>query len=222
MPIEPDRFLERGCASSPEARLCRPSWRAPNRGSPRSSSPHRRHHAGKVIGSTVTPDLESGEVLFRISADVPRNGAGRRTTTSRSRRRPVAGLFLRPVKAVARAAQPGMATFIAVAHVEVASDRSGARPKVVAEPQEHPDAAATDPRDGGRPPLRSSLSAAGIPGDFLAAPGESVWSSLHRQGPEHRSGLLPAALRLRRLDLPNETDVDHVILSTGQYARRRA
>jgi len=62
-------------------------------------------------------------------------------------------------------------------------------------------------------------SSSGDPSDSLAAPGEWIWSSLHAQDPDKDAAFYQALFGYDVFDVPSDDGLDHVILSTDDYAR---
>jgi predicted enzyme related to lactoylglutathione lyase len=181
-------------------------------------------HVGKVIWvDLVTPDLDGAKKFYSglFGWTFRDTHAGRRDyAVAFLDGLPVAGLFLRPVKA-GEQKQPAWLTFIAVRDVEAAKKTAlehGAR--VVSEPRNYPQrgrqAILADPEGAVFAVLASS---SGDPADFLAAPGEWIWSSLIVKDPNAEAAFYQTLFGYDVFDLPNDDDVDHVILSTDDYAR---
>jgi predicted enzyme related to lactoylglutathione lyase len=62
-------------------------------------------------------------------------------------------------------------------------------------------------------------STSGDPGDFLAAPGEWIWSTLLTQDPDGAAKFYQSVFGYDVFDLPGEDGLQHVILSSQDYAR---
>jgi uncharacterized protein len=182
------------------------------------------HHVGKVIWvDLVTPDLASAKRFY----------AGLFGWTFRDTRvgqpdyalalldgRPVGGLFLRPLPPGEKQ-QSAWLTFIAVRDVDAAKRTAlehGA--KVVSEPRDYPkrgrQAIFADPQ-GARFAVLASSS--GDPSDFLAAPGEWIWSSLLVADSDKDAAFYQALFGYDVFDLPSADGLEHVILSSDDYAR---
>jgi predicted enzyme related to lactoylglutathione lyase len=219
------RFLTHGlCALSLQAACVATVLAAPNELPPLVEPATAEHHVGKVVWvDLVTPDLDSAKKFYSglFGWTFRDTHAGKRDyAVALLDGRPVAGLFLRPLKA-GEQRQPAWLTFIAVRDVEVAKRTAlehGAT--VVSEPRNYPkrgrQAILADP-EGARFAVLASSS--GDPGDFLAAPGEWIWSSLIVKDPNTEAAFYQELFGYDVFDLPNEDDVDHVILSTDDYAR---
>ena len=219
------RFLTRSlCALALQATCVATVLAAPNELPPLVEPATAEHHVGKVVWvDLVTPDLDSAKKFYSglFGWTFRDTHAGKRDyAVALLDGRPVAGLFLRPVKA-GEQRQPAWLTFIAVADVEVAKRTAlehGA--KVVAEPRSYPrrgrQAILADPEGAHFAVLASS---SGDPGDLLAAPGEWIWSSLIVKDPNTEAAFYQQLFGYDVFDLPTDDDVDHVILSTDDYAR---
>jgi predicted enzyme related to lactoylglutathione lyase len=62
-------------------------------------------------------------------------------------------------------------------------------------------------------------STSGDPGDFLAAPGEWIWSSLLTADPDVAATFYQSVFGYDAYDLPGDDGLQHVILSSQEYAR---
>jgi predicted enzyme related to lactoylglutathione lyase len=62
-------------------------------------------------------------------------------------------------------------------------------------------------------------STSGDPGDFLAAPGEWIWSTLLTQDPDGAAKFYQSVFGYAAFDLPSDDGLQHVILSSQDYAR---
>lgn len=62
-------------------------------------------------------------------------------------------------------------------------------------------------------------SSSGEPGDFLAAPGEWIWSTLLTQDPDGAAKFYQSVFGYAAFDLPSDDGLQHVILSSQDYAR---
>jgi len=219
------RFLMHGlCVFSLQAACVATVLAAPNELPPLVEPATAEHHVGKVVWvDLVTPDLDGAKKFYSglFGWTFRDTHAGKRDyAVALLDGRPVAGLYLRPLKA-GEQRQPAWLTFIAVRDVEVAKRTAlehGA--KVVVEPRNYPrrgrQAILADPEGAHFAVLASS---SGDPGDFLAAPGEWIWSSLIVKDPNTEAAFYQELFGYDVFDLPNDDDVDHVILSTDDYAR---
>jgi predicted enzyme related to lactoylglutathione lyase len=134
--------------------------------------------------------------------------------------RPVGGLHQRSVPP-GEQRQPAWTAFIAVRDVDVARrttlEHGG---KVVSEPKSYPhrgrQAILADPEGAVFAVLASS---SGDPGDFLVAPGEWIWSSLLAEDPDKSAAFYQALFGYDVYDVPSDDGLEHVILSSDDYAR---
>lgn len=186
--------------------------------------PTSEHHVGKMIwADLVTPDLAGakrfyGELLGWTFRDVR---LGRSTySVALLDGRPVAGVF-EGASRPAGARQPAWLTFIAVADTDAAKRTAvehGA--KVLFEPATFPvrgrQAVFSDP-DGAVFAVLASSN--GDPADYLAAPGEWIWSSLLSRNPGSAAAFYQTLLGYDIFDLETEDGADHLILSTDDLAR---
>jgi predicted enzyme related to lactoylglutathione lyase len=182
------------------------------------------HHVGKVIWvDLVTPDLAGSKRFYSglfgwTFRDVHVGEKGYAVASLDGR--PVAGLLQRPVPAGERR-RPAWLAFIAVRDVDAAKRTAlehGA--KVVFEPRTFPQrgrqAVFADPEGAVFAVLASG---SGDPPDVLAAPGEWIWSSLHAKDPDTGAAFYQALFGYDVFDLPSEDGLDHLILSSDDYAR---
>jgi uncharacterized protein len=182
------------------------------------------HHVGKVIWvDLVTPDLASAKRFYSglfgwTFRDIHVGKADYAIASLDGR--PVGGLF-QQVVSPAEPKQPAWMTFIAVRDVDAVKRialEHGA--KVVSEPKSYPQrgrqAIFTDPEGAKFAVLASS---SGDPADFLAAPGEWIWSSLLAKDPDTEAAFYQALFGYDVFDLPSDDGLDHNILSTDDYAR---
>ena len=134
--------------------------------------------------------------------------------------RPVGALHQRLEQPIEKR-QPTWLSFLAVRDVDAAKRialEHGA--KVVSEPKTYPQrgrqAVFADPEGAVFAVLASS---SGDSADFLAAPGDWIWSSLHVKDPDTEAAFYQALFGYEVFDLPSEDGLDHVILSSDDYAR---
>jgi predicted enzyme related to lactoylglutathione lyase len=182
------------------------------------------HHTGKIIwADLVTPDLAAAEKfysgLFGWTFKNIRAGDVD-YAVAMFEGRPIAGLLQRPIPA-GEHHQPAWLSFISVRdvdaalHVAVAHGAKGlsaartyagrGRQAVFADPS------------GAVVAMLASKS--GDPPDFLAAPGEWIWSSLMTHDPAASAGFYKAVFGYDVFDLPSDDGAMHVILSSDDYAR---
>jgi len=133
---------------------------------------------------------------------------------------PVAGLIHReaPPEKLQR---PAWLTFLAVRDVDTAKRvalENGAT--VVTETRTYPQrgrqAILADPEGAVFALLASS---SGDPADDEAAPGEWIWSSLLARDPDAEAGFYQTLLGYDVFDLPNDGSLEHLVLSSDNFAR---
>ncbi len=189
--------------------------------------PSGEHHVGKVIWvDLVTPDLDAAKRFygslfgwkFREVAGDPNYALALLQDI------PVAGLF-RKALAPGQSEQPVWLAFMAVRDIEVAQKRALEQGgKVLSKahyyPQRGRQAVLADP-DGAVFAVMAAKG--GDPPDYLAAPGEWIWSSLLVRDPEQETVFYKALFGYDVYDLASEdgegTARQHYILSSGDYAR---
>jgi hypothetical protein len=182
------------------------------------------HHPGKVIwADLITPDLAASKRfyggLFGWSfQDIRVGNAAYAVATLGGH--PVAGLFEKPM-GTGEHRQPAWLTFIAVRNLEQARSVALAHgAKLLAPPKTYADRGAqavfTDPQGAVFAALASS---SGDGGDYLAAPGEWIWSSLLTDDPTAGAAFYKAVFGYEVFDLPRDDDAQHAVLAADDYAR---
>jgi predicted enzyme related to lactoylglutathione lyase len=179
-------------------------------------------HPGKVIwADLVTPNLKQAEDfyagLFGWTFQ-PADGDGKFAIATLDGR-PIAGIVQRPMPGPKR--QPAWLTFIAVRDVGAAQRSVKANGgKVLSPPKDYPmrgrQAVFADP-DGAVFAVLASSS--GDPPDYLAQPGEFIWSSLLVKNPDREAGFYRALFGYELFDLDSDDASKHVILASDDYAR---
>jgi uncharacterized protein len=182
------------------------------------------HHVGKVIWvDLVTPDLAAAKQFYSGLF-----GWTFRDTYAGKTEYAVALLDGQPVGGLVRRAmspgehrRPAWLTFIAVRDVEVVKRTAlehGA--KVVVEPRSYPQrgrqAILADPEGAVFAVLASD---SGDPPDALAVPGDWIWSSLLAQDADKDTAFYQAVFGYDVFNLPSDDGLDHLVLSTDDYAR---
>jgi predicted enzyme related to lactoylglutathione lyase len=182
------------------------------------------HHVGKVVWvELVTPDLAATERfyggLFGWTFREIHSGSTDYSVALLDGR-PIGGLFHKAVPKDKRR-QPAWLTFIAVSDVDAAKRTAvehGA--KVVFEPKTYAQrgrqVVLTDPEGASFALLASS---SGDPPDFLASPGEWIWSSVHVRDPAAEATFYKALFGYDVFDVPSNDGLKHAILSSEDYAR---
>jgi predicted enzyme related to lactoylglutathione lyase len=181
------------------------------------------HHVGKVIwADLVTPDLAGAEQFYGglfgwTFRDV--RAPGTTYAVALVEGRPVGGIVQRTV-ADGEHKQPAWLTFIAVREVDsTASAVVKAGGKILAPPRTYAgrgrQSVLQDP-EGAVFAILASKS--GDPGDYLAAPGEWIWSSLLVKDPADEATFYQKIFGYEVFALPGDAG-KHVILSSDDYAR---
>jgi predicted enzyme related to lactoylglutathione lyase len=202
--------------------LAAPSFELP----PIGGSPAERH-AGKIVwADLVTPDLTAAEHfyggLFGWTFQQVHNGKTDYAVALIAGR-PVGGLLQRPVPA-GEHRQSAWLTFISVGDVDVARRTAlshGA--KSVSEPKSYSgrgrQAVLSDPEGAVFAVL---TSASGDPPDYLAEPGEWIWSALLTRNPGQSAGFYQALFGYDVFDAPGDDGAEHLVFSSDDYARASA
>ena len=185
------------------------------------------HHPGKMVwADLVTPDLAVAErfygALFGWTfKDVPTPHAD--YAVAMADERPIGGLLQRAVPPGERR-QSAWLTFIAVRDVDAARRNAlkhGA--KTVSEPKSYAgrgrQAVFSDPEGA---VFAVVAAQGGDTADYLAAPGEWIWSALLANDPGHSAAFYQTLFGYEVFDVPSEDGVAHLIFSTDDYARASA
>jgi uncharacterized protein len=189
--------------------------------------PSGEHHVGKVVwADLVTPDLAAAERfyagLFGWTFQTIHTGESD-YAVALADGRAVGGLFQKAIPA-GEHQQSAWLTFIAVRDVDAAKRVALAHgAKVVADSRTYPargrQAVLSDPEGAVFALLASS---SGDAADFLAAPGEWIWSSLLSKDPAAEAGFYQEVFAYDVFDLASDDGLEHVILSSDDYARASA
>jgi uncharacterized protein len=181
------------------------------------------HHVGKVVwADLVTPDLAGakhfyGALFGWTFRDVP---GDRNYVLALLDGKPVAGLFQKAMPP-GQSKQPDWLTFIAVRDVDAAQGvalRLGGKVlfKTHYYSQRGRQAVLADP-DGA---VFAVLAAeGGDPPDYLAAPGEWIWSSVLVRDPKEETAFYKGLFGYDVFELADAGDVQHYILSSDNYSR---
>ena len=196
------------------------SFELPALNSPASAE----RHVGKVVwADLVTPDLAAAERfyggLFGWTFQSIHTGDSD-YAVAMADGRPVGGLYQKTIPAAERR-QSAWLTFIAVRDVDAAKRAALAHgAKVVSDSKSYPSrgrqAVFTDPEGAVFAVLASS---SGDAPDFLAAPGEWIWSSLLSRDPGAEAAFYQLVFSYDVFDLASDDGFAHVILSSDDYAR---
>jgi len=184
----------------------------------------QEHHVGKVVFvELVTPDLAAAEhfygSLFGWTFQTIHTGSTD-YAVALADGRPVGGLLQKPIPA-GEHRQSAWLTFIAVSDVDAAKRMALAHgAKVLSDSKSYPlrgrQAVFADPEGAVFAVLASS---SGDAGDYLAAPGEWIWSSLLAQDPGLEAAFYQQLFAYDVFDLASEDGLEHVILSSDDFAR---
>jgi predicted enzyme related to lactoylglutathione lyase len=191
---------------------------------PLTQPPTSEHHVGKVIWvDLVTPDLAAAEHFYGglfgwTFHDIHTPSTDYAVALLAGR--PVGGILQRALPP-GEHRQPGWLTFLAVSDVDATQQliiQQGG--KVLAAPHAYPQrgrqAVFSDPQGAVFAVLASS---SGDPPEFLAAPGEWIWSSLIASDPGADAAFYQAMFGYEVFESDNEDGSEHLILSTQDYAR---
>jgi predicted enzyme related to lactoylglutathione lyase len=185
------------------------------------------HHVGKVVwADLVTPDLAVAERfyggLFSWTFQTIHAGDSDYAIASAGGRA-VGGLYQKSIPS-GEHQQSAWLTFIAVRDVDAAKRVAlthGA--KVIADSRTYAargrQAVLADPEGAVFAILASS---SGDAPDYLAAPGEWIWSSLLSKDPAAEAGFYQNVFAYDVFDLASDDGLEHVILSSDDYARASA
>src|ERR1019366_6919623 len=189
---------------------------------PLTEPPSGEHHVGKVVWTDlVTPDLDGAKRFYAaLFGWTYRPVSGDRNyALALLDGEPVAGLLQKAATA-GQSQQPNWLAFLAVRDVD-ASQQTALQHggKVLSKPHYYPkrgrQAVLADPDgavfailavDGGDPP------------DYLAAPGEWIWSSLHVRDPKQETAFYKVLFGYEVYELPSEGESQHYIFSSDDHA----
>jgi predicted enzyme related to lactoylglutathione lyase len=182
------------------------------------------HHVGKVVwADLVTPDLAAAERfyggLFGWTFQTIHTGDSD-YAVALADGRPVGGLFQKSI-ASGEQRQSAWLTFLAVNDVDGAKRAALAHgAKLVSDSKSYPargrQAVLSDP-DGAVFAILASSS--GDSPDFLAEPGEWIWSSLLSHDPGAAAAFYQQVFSFDAFDLASDDGLEHVILSSDDFAR---
>jgi predicted enzyme related to lactoylglutathione lyase len=200
--------------AAPSATVVLPSLTQPASG---------EHHVGKVVWTDlVTPDLEGakrfyGALFGWTFQDVPGDP---NYVLALLNGEALGGLFQK-APPPGQVQQPGWLTFLAVRDVAAAQQyalQHGGKVLIKSHnyPQRGRQAVLADP-DGAV--LAVLAARGGDPPDYLAAPGEWIWSSLLVKDPQQETAFYKSLFGYEVFDLASEGDARHYILSSDGYAR---
>ena len=182
------------------------------------------HHVGKMVwADLVTPDLAAAERFYGgLFGWTFRNIHTGSTdyAVALADGRPVGGLFQKPIPA-GEHRQSAWLTFLSVSDVDAAKRAALAHgAKLVSDSKSYPargrQAVLSDP-DGAVFAILASSS--GDSPDFLAEPGEWIWSSLLAHDPGATAAFYQEVFSFDVFDLASDDGLEHVILSGDDLAR---
>jgi uncharacterized protein len=194
---------------------------------PLNTPPTTEHHVGKVVWQDLaTPDLAAAEKfyggLFGWTFRTIHTGDAD-YAVAMLEGRPIAGLMQKPM-AVGEHRQSAWLTFIAARDIDaVTRDALAHGAKVLSEARTYPgrgrQAVLSDPEGAVFAILASS---SGDSPDYLAAPGEWIWSSLHAKDAGAEAAFYQEVFAYDVFDASTGDGLEHVILSSDDYARASA
>ena len=182
------------------------------------------HHVGKVVwADLVTPDLGAAERFYEglLGWKFQHLPTGEsQYAVAQLGGRPVAGLFRKPAPS-GEHRQSAWITFIAVRDVDAARRIAVAHgAKVLSESRDYAtrgrQAIFSDPEGAVFAVLGSRT---GDAPDFLAEPGEWIWSSLLAREPGAEAAFYQDVFSYDAFDLKSDDGLEHIILSSDDYAR---
>ena len=191
---------------------------------PIGSTTGTEHHAGKVVwADLVTPDLAAAERFYGglfgwTFQDVH---AGKTDyAVALLAGQPVGGLLQRPVPA-GEHRQSAWLTFLSVSDVDAARRTAlGHGAKSVSDPKTYAgrgrQAVLSDPEGAVFAVL---ASASGDPPDYLAEPGEWIWSALLARDAGRSAAFYQTLFGYDVFEGPSDDGAEHLVLSSDDYAR---
>jgi predicted enzyme related to lactoylglutathione lyase len=191
---------------------------------PLNSPASTEHHVGKVIwADLVTPDLASAERFYAglLGWTFQNVHTGSSDyAVAQIDGRPVGGMFQKSM-AAGEHRQSSWITFLAVRDIDDAKRVAMAHgAKVVSDARSYPlrgrQAIFSDPEGAVFAVLASS---SGDAPDFLAAPGEWIWSSLLSREPGAEAAFYQQLFSYDVFDLAADDGLQHLILSSDDFAR---
>jgi len=194
---------------------------------PLNAPPSAEHHAGKVVwADLVTPDLGVAEKfyggLFGWQFQSVHAG-GSDYAVALLDGRPIGGLVQKPIPP-GEHRQSAWLTFIAVRDVDMVKRTAVAhKAKVLVDSKSYPrrgrQAVLADPEGA---VFAIVASSSGDSPDYLAEPGDWIWSSLHAKDAGTEAAFYQDLFGYDVYDLSGDDGLEHVILSTDDVARASA
>jgi len=194
---------------------------------PLNSPASSEHHAGKMVwADLVTPDLASAERFYGglLGWTFQTIHSGKSDyAIAVIDGRPVGGLLQKSIPP-GEHRQSAWLTFIAVRDIDTAKGVAVAHgAKVVSDTKNYPSrgrqAVLSDPEGAIFAMLDSS---SGDAPDYLAGPGEWIWSSLLSKDPDSEAAFYQTVFSYDVFDLASDDGRQHVILSSDDFARASA
>ena len=192
-----------------------------------NSPPSTEHHAGKMIwADLVTPDLAAAEKfyggLFGWTFQ-PIHAGDTSYAVAMLDGRPIGGLVQKAIPA-GQHQQSAWLTFLAANDVDGVKKLAVSHgAKVLSDIKSYPlrgrQCVLSDPEGAVFALLASS---SGDTPDYLPATGDWIWSSLHAKDAGAEAAFYQNLLGYDVFDLPSDDGLEHLILSTDDYARASA
>ena len=192
-----------------------------------NSPPSGEHHAGQMVwADLITPDLAAAEKFYGglfgwTFQPVP--AATGNYAVAMLEGRPIGGLLEKAIPA-GQHQQSAWLTFLAAGDVDSVKKIAVSHgAKVLADiknyPQRGRQCVLSDPEGAVFALLASS---SGDSPDYLPADGDWIWSSLHAKDAGAEAAFYQNLLGYDVFDLPSDDGLEHLILSTDNYARASA
>ena len=212
------------CALALQGAVAAPLAAAPPEFPPLVTPASAERHPGKVIWvELVTPDLDGAKRFYSgLFGWTFREAHAGKTpyVAALLDGRPVAGLHQRP-EPPGDLRQPAWLTFLSVGDADAAKRsalENGAT--LAAETRSYRgrgrQAIFADPEGA---PFAVLASSSGDPADFLAPPGDWIWSALIVADPDKEAAFFQKLCGYAVFELPSGDGVDHLVLSTDGLAR---
>jgi predicted enzyme related to lactoylglutathione lyase len=192
-----------------------------------NSPPSGEHHAGKMVwADLVTPDLGAAEKFYGglFGWTFQRIHAGEvNYAVAMLDGRPIGGLVEKAIPA-GQHQQSAWLTFLAASDVDSVKKLAVSHgAKVLADVKSYPlrgrQCVLSDPEGAVFALLASS---SGDTPDYLPATGDWIWSSLHAKDAGAEAAFYQNLLGYDVFDLPSDDGLEHLVLSTDNYARASA
>jgi hypothetical protein len=181
------------------------------------------HHGGKVVWvELITPDLAGAEAFYAglLNWSFEKIPGDANYVIATLDGQPVGGIYQKSMPA-GQSRQPAWLTFIAARDVDAIKQMAVAHgAKLLSGPKTYPQrgrqAVFADP-DGAV--FAALASSSGDPPDYLAAPGEWIWSSILVQDANHEAAFYQTLFGYDVYELSSNDSREHLILSNDEYAR---